>query len=73
MSDSINHPSHYAAGRRFEPIEVIEDWDLGFCSGNALKYIARAGRKTSDPTEDLKKAVWYLNREIAQQSRKARK
>ena len=73
MVDKINHPSHYAGGRKFEPIDVIEDWQLGFCPGNAVKYISRAGRKTKDPREDLKKAVWYLNREIAQLSRKVRK
>lgn len=43
---------------------MIEAWDLGFCLGNALKYIARAGRKGSR-IEDLKKARWYLGREIA--------
>lgn len=64
MSDAINHPAHYNTGK-FEVIDVVEDWDLGFCLGNTVKYVARAGRK--DPTkeiEDLKKAAWYLNREI---------
>lgn len=65
MSDSIHKPPHYILGRAFEPIDVIEDWGLGFRLGNAVKYIARAGRK--DPTrhiEDLCKARWYLDREI---------
>lgn len=65
MSDPINHPDHYTSGG-VEAIDVIEAWGLGFCLGNALKYIARAGRK--DPTkrlEDLQKARWYLEREIA--------
>lgn len=44
-------------------IDVIEDWLLGFHLGNAVKYIARAGKK-GDRLEDLKKAAWYLNREI---------
>lgn len=61
--DPVNRPSHYTAGRKFETIEVIEDWELGFCLGNAVKYISRAGRKTNS-IEDLKKAVWYLQRQI---------
>lgn len=64
MTDTINHPSHYAEGRKFEPIDVIEDWGLGFCLGNAVKYISRAGRK-GDAVEDLKKARFYIEREIA--------
>lgn len=62
--DSIN-PSHYRGDRKFEPIEVIEDWDLNYRLGNALKYISRSGRKPGeDPVEGLKKAIWYLEREI---------
>lgn len=63
--DAVNHPPHYTRGK-YEPIEVIEDWGLGFCLGNAVKYIARAGHK--DPAkeiEDLKKARWYIDREVA--------
>ena len=62
--DNVNHPSHYAEGRKYEPIDVIEDWELDFCLGNAVKYISRAGRK-SDELEDLKKARWYLDRKIS--------
>lgn len=61
--NAVDHPSHYAEGRKYEPIDVIEDWELGFCLGNAVKYISRAGRK-NDAVEDLKKARWYLDREI---------
>lgn len=61
--DSISNPSHYVEGRKYEPIDVIEDWDLNFRLGNALKYIARAGRKGTKE-QDLAKAVWYLQREI---------
>lgn len=61
--DNVNHPSHYK-GRGVESIEVIEAFDLGFCLGNAVKYILRAGKK-GDKIEDLQKAIWYLNREIA--------
>lgn len=61
----IDSPSHYAEGRRYETIDVIEDWNLGFRIGNAVKYLSRAGRKDPSKTvEDLKKAVWYINREI---------
>ncbi|WNL50944.1 SaV protein [Synechococcus phage S-CREM2] len=61
--DAVNRPSHYAEGREFETIDVIEDWSLGYHLGNAVKYISRAGRK-DDILQDLKKAQWYLNREI---------
>ena len=64
--DPINNPSHYAAGRKYETIEVIDDWELGYRLGNSVKYISRAGRKDPAKTvEDLKKARWYLDREIA--------
>lgn len=69
--DMVNHPPHYALLQP-EPIDVIEAWQLGFHEGNALKYLARAGRK--DPTktiEDLEKAVWYLNRAIKQRKENA--
>ena len=65
MSDNVNHPAHYTDGK-IEVIDFIEDKGLGFHRGNAVKYIARAGKK--DPAkevEDLQKAVWCLNREIA--------
>jgi hypothetical protein len=63
MTDNINHPNHYCEGRAYEPIDVIEDWGLGYHLGNVLKYISRAGRK-QDILEDLKKARWYISREI---------
>jgi hypothetical protein len=62
---AIDHPSHYTKGG-VEAITVIEAWELGFCLGNTVKYISRAGRKTgADDLEDLRKAKWYLEREIA--------
>lgn len=64
MIHDVDHPDHYVKGRQYEAIDVIEDWELGFHLGNALKYISRAGRK-GDYLEDLKKAVWYLEREIS--------
>lgn len=60
--ETVNHPSHYNRGK-IEVIDAIEDWDLGFALGNAVKYIARAGYK-GDPIEDLRKAAWYIDREI---------
>ena len=63
--DSVHRPAHYAEGRIYEPIAVIEDWELNYRLGNAVKYISRAGRK-QDALEDLKKARWYLDREIDQ-------
>lgn len=61
--ENVNHPPHYRPDG-IEAIAVIEDWNLGFCLGNVVKYICRAGRKTDSPVEDLEKAMWYLNREI---------
>lgn len=67
MSDPVNHPDHYGGeDNPYEAIKVIESWSLGFNLGNAVKYIARAGKKGS-ATEDLKKARWYLDHEIAKQ------
>lgn len=63
-NDMVNHPAHYTDGN-IEVIDFIEDKNLGFCLGNAVKYIARAGKKDPDKeVEDLQKAVWYINRRI---------
>lgn len=63
--EAVDHPAHYGgADNAYEAIKVIEAWELGFCLGNTVKYIARAGRKGAR-IEDLKKARWYLDREIA--------
>jgi len=70
MSDSIDHPLYYNSGA-YEAIEVIEDWSLGFHLGNAIKYISRAGKKeNSSAIEDLRKASWYIDREIGRIERK---
>lgn len=71
MSDPVNHPAHYGGeDNPYEAIKVIEEW-LGpegakaFCLGNTIKYISRAGKKSSDAEQqDLKKAAWYLDRAI---------
>lgn len=62
--DPINHPSHYTDGK-IEVIDFIEDKNLNYLRGNVIKYVSRAGKKDkSKELEDLKKAAWYLNREI---------
>ena len=55
-------PAHYTTSD-IEPIDAIEAWELGFCLGNVVKYIARHAHK-GDPLGDLKKAAWYLDRAI---------
>ena len=60
--EAVNHPAHYNAGT-IEVIDVIEDWALDFHCGNAVKYIARAPHKGA-LIEDLRKALWYLQRRI---------
>ena len=60
---AVNHPSYYQG--KIEVIDFIEDKHLGFNLGNCIKYIARAGKKSPEKlVEDLKKARWYLDREI---------
>lgn len=69
MADLVNHPPHYTAhparcecGKGVECIQITEH--MGFCLGNAVKYIWRADLK-GNAIEDLRKARWYLDREIA--------
>ena len=63
-NDNINHPSHYTDGN-IEVMDFIEDKQLNFARGNVIKYVSRAGKKyPNKELEDLKKAMWYLNREI---------
>lgn len=63
----VEHPSHYGGkDNPYEAIKVIDAWDLGFSLGNAVKYIARAGKKEGESdARDLGKAKWYLEHEIA--------
>lgn len=64
MVDNINHPIHYT-DTKIEVITIIDEFTLNFCLGNVIKYILRAGKKsTSTRIEDLQKAQWYLNHEI---------
>lgn len=62
-NDDIAAPSHYLAGRKYEPRRVIADWGLNFNLGNVVKYIARNGRK-DNAIQDLLKARQYLDFEI---------
>lgn len=60
-ADPVNHPAHYKA-HGVECIQITEH--MNFCRGNAVKYLFRAGKK-GDELEDLRKARWYVDREIA--------
>ena len=80
VSDAVNHPQHYGGEHNvYEAIKVIDAWGLGFCLGNTVKYISRAGKKLDGDSnvlsrhtvqrsklQDLKKARWYLDHEIQQ-------
>ena len=64
MTDMVNSPSHYQTSAGLEAIDVIEAFfHDNFHLGNAFKYLARAGKK-GDYVEDLRKSVWYINREV---------
>lgn len=66
--DTINHPTHYTSHPSgIECIQIAEH--MNFCLGNAVKYLWRAGVKTNDPMQDLKKARWYIDREISRMER----
>ncbi len=65
--DMVNHPPHYTAHPSgVEAIQITEHFN--FCIGNAIKYLWRAGEK-GDTLQDLKKAAWYVNREIERHER----
>jgi hypothetical protein len=61
--DNVNHPAHYKTGG-IETIDFIEAKSLSYNLGNVIKYITRADHK-GNRVEDLKKAQWYLNREVS--------
>lgn len=69
VSNAVEHPSYYQG--KIEVIDFIEDKGLGFNLGNSVKYIARCGKKDPEKLlEDLKKARWYLDREIKNMEKK---
>ena len=62
-NDPVNHPKHYTEHpSKIECIQITEH--MNFCLGNAVKYIWRAGLKGDNAAEDLRKARWYLDREL---------
>ena len=67
--EMVNHPQHYKFGdlNQYEVVKVCEAWglDMDAYLFNVVKYVARAGKKDSDKElQDLKKALWYLDRKI---------
>lgn len=60
MKDKINHPPHYNKG--IETTDYICSWDMNFCEGNVVKYVTRY--KYKDGLDDLRKAMWYLEKLI---------
>lgn len=67
--DMVHHPEHYCFSK-FEPKDVIREWGLNFNLGNAVKYVARAGKK-DDIIQDLEKAKQYIQFEIDYLTNKA--
>jgi hypothetical protein len=71
MNDMVNHPPHYRKHPSgVECIQITEH--LNFCVGNAIKYLWRAGSK-GDTLEDLRKARWYVDREITRLERETQR
>ena len=68
--DVVNHPSHFTSHPSgVECIVVTEHFNFNI--GNAVKYLWRSGLKSESPIEDLKKAAWYVNREISRLEKKS--
>jgi hypothetical protein len=63
VKDMVNSPAHYQ-GKKFEVIDIINDYSLNFELGNAIKYILRADKK-GNKKQDIEKAIWYLNHELS--------
>lgn len=68
MNDAVNNPSHYTTHPSGVECIVLAE-AMSFNLGNALKYVWRAGLKSETPIEDLRKAVWYVTREMARTDR----
>ncbi|MDR0675627.1 MAG: DUF3310 domain-containing protein [Elusimicrobiota bacterium] len=66
LNEKTYHHDYYGGKDNiYEAIKIIDAWDLNFNLGNVIKYTLRAGRKDKSKTEeDLRKAIWYLKREI---------
>ena len=65
--DPVNKPEHYQYSP-IQPIDVVNAWDLDFYLGNVIKYISRFNHK-GNPSGDLKKARWYLDKKIEEMER----
>lgn len=68
-SEVFFSPEYYQSDDGFDAIDVIEAFDLNFNLGNVIKYVLRAGKKNESVESDLKKAIWYLKREINAQKK----
>lgn len=66
----VNHPIHYQSKNGMEVIDVIDNFELNFNLGNAVKYILRCGKKDND-IQELNKAIWYINHEIELRTKNA--
>lgn len=66
--EMVDHPDHYK-GHKYEVIDIIHDYELGFDLGNAIKYILRAGKK-DEIKQELKKAIWYIESYIKELDKK---
>ena len=71
MKDKYN-PNYYK-NYSIQVTDAIDSWGLSFVQGNIIKYIVRAGKKTADPSDDLNKALWYLERELSKYGRQKEK
>lgn len=82
MGEAVDHPSHYQVDPFWcsEVVDIVEAYKLGFNDGNALKYLLRAGKKNlldqalgikhqPERDQDIKKAIWYLERMLGKHKR----
>lgn len=70
VDEGINDPRYYRSQGGMQAIDVIEEFRLNFNLGNVVKYVLRSGKKTENPVRDLRKALWYLKRELHAQETK---
>ena len=72
MDDVVNHPKHYTWMKGIEAVDILEQVALasGWNVANAVKYLLRCDKK-GKPVQDLKKVVWYIQREIENRERRA--
>tara|TARA_Y100000592_G_scaffold86765_1_gene140466 strand:+ start:9891 stop:10160 length:270 start_codon:yes stop_codon:yes gene_type:complete len=63
--EAVDKPLHYQSKQGFQVVDIIEAYNLNFNLGNVLKYVCRAGNKPNEGrSKDLRKALWYLHREV---------